>query len=152
LNPILAHVERLREAEPYPAHVHPIHGDLRPQRLPAATYRSPPANLASFHSRCHEALGRLVKATAQECLFLYYPTGVEMHEHLDPDPGHAHWRVNVVLHPATVGGLLVMDGEQVPLQAGDAYLFRADLVPHAITPIEDGERIVWTSAFYESTK
>ena len=42
---------------------------------------------------------------------------------------------------------LWLDGEKVPLEEGDAYVFRADVVPHLVTPVTEGERLVWTLAF-----
>lgn len=146
LGPAAEFLGQLREAEPYPAHVHPIHGDLRPQRIPACHYlESVPEPLALLHARCR---GTLPDAEARECQFLYYPAGVQMHRHLDPDPRGDHWRVNVVVRRPARGGILLLDDEPVDLRPGDAYIFRADVVPHAVTPVVEGERVAWTSAFY----
>lgn len=41
-----------------------------------------------------------------DCYILKYPEGSEIPPHTDPVPGRKHWRMNVVLKRATVGGRL----------------------------------------------
>jgi hypothetical protein len=44
---------------------------------------------------------------------------------------------------AAGGGVLVLEGAEVPLAPGDAIVFRPDLQRHAVTPVV-GERFVWS--------
>lgn len=150
LGVVLRHADKLREATPFPGYIHPLHGDLRPQRLPASPYRAgeTPGDLNPIRRACEGALEAHLglEVEGREGYFLYYPEGTQMHAHLDPDRGD-HWRVCVVVRQRCVGGELRLDGEKVPLEEGDAYVFRADLVSHLVTPVTEGERLVWTLAF-----
>lgn len=71
-----------------------------------------------------------------------YPVGSEVPAHTDPSPpGLCHVRL-YALALASVGGLFYVDGEEVPLDDGDAVAFRADLQRHQLTPVERNERLV----------
>lgn len=76
---------------------------------------------------------------------LFYPRGAQIPGHKDaPEaPGVGHHRLNAIVTPAT-RGILVVDGEEVPLGPGDGLLFRPDLQVHAVTEIIEGERLVWS--------
>lgn len=140
----------LQKAQLFPAHIHPHYGTVRPQRLPAPNYgpEDTPEALRPLRALCERMLADHVghEVRGRECLYFYYPVGTQMHEHTDPDQG-AHWRVNVVVRRAEIGGDLYLDDELVPMSVGDAYVFRADLVRHRVTPIEAGERLAFSLAF-----
>jgi hypothetical protein len=146
------HAATLRVEEPYAGDIHPIHGDLRPQRLPSRMYRHrgevPPfvsgiSNAST--AKLGELLGRPVEH--EEVYFIYYPPGTKMHEHMDAED-RDHWRICTVITQQCHGGVLHLRGEEIPLEAGDAYIFRADEVPHGVTAVEYGERLILTVACY----
>ena len=140
---------RLHLAEPYKECLHPVYGDARPQRLPAKNFHEEDeegytvTELATRFLRRH----RGKEIPAAERYFLYYPEGTQMHDHTDPDP-REHWRACVVVDQKCAGGVVRMDGLSYPLIEGDLYVFKADEIPHGITPITAGHRLVWTVAFY----
>lgn len=142
--------DELKRLEPFPGHIHPVYGDLRPQRLPASCWPTPPAELAFIVERCQKLLPMPLQAS--ENYFLDYPVGTQMHPHIDPGPPRGdgsfadHWRVGILLELGE-GGTLVLDGERMTLDPGDAYVFKASAVTHAIEPITAGRRLVWTSGF-----
>ncbi|MCC7110233.1 MAG: hypothetical protein IT382_13150 [Deltaproteobacteria bacterium] len=71
-----------------------------------------------------------------------YPVGSEVPAHTDPSPpGLCHVRL-YALALGCQGGLFYIDGEEVPLEDGDAVLFRADLMRHQLTPVERNARLV----------
>lgn len=77
---------------------------------------------------------------------LCYPRGSMIPPHTDaPDAaGVGHHRLNALVAAATHGGVLSIDGAEVPLVAGDGLLFRPDLQVHAVSEIVVGERLVWS--------
>jgi hypothetical protein len=93
---------------------------------------------------------RLVKRCLKEldnpALFdawlLRYPVGSEIPAHTDPAiDGMCHVRINA-LSLASQGGVLYVDGLELPLDGGDAYVFRPDAMKHMVTPVEGNERFV----------
>ncbi len=73
---------------------------------------------------------------------LRYPVDTEIPEHADPAAeGLCHVRINA-LALGGAGGVLYVDGAEVPLDAGDAYLFRPDVMRHRVTRVERHERLV----------
>jgi hypothetical protein len=73
---------------------------------------------------------------------LRYPVGAEIPAHTDPPmAGMCHVRINALALSGR-GGLLYLDGQEVPLDAGDAYIFRPDLVRHQVTAVEGNERLM----------
>ena len=73
---------------------------------------------------------------------LRYPVGSEIPVHTDPPiEGMCHVRLNA-LALASDGGVLYVDGAELPLDGGDAYLFRPDVMRHMVTKVEANERLV----------
>lgn len=89
--------------------------------------------------RCLQVLGEPVLFDAW---LLRYPVGSEIPVHTDPPiEGLCHVRINA-LALAGAGGILYVDGAEVALDAGDAYLFRPDVMRHMVTPVAGNERLV----------
>lgn len=91
---------------------------------------------------------RCVKELGDPLLFdawlLRYPVGSEIPVHTDPPaPGLHHVRLNALAITGS-GGVLYIDGAEVPLDGGDAYLFRPDLMRHQVTRVEQNERLMWS--------
>jgi hypothetical protein len=77
---------------------------------------------------------------------LRYRVGTFVLPHVDPplEPGWMHVQLNLVVQHAKNGGRLYLDGVEVPLEVGDAVVFRPDVSRHEVTPIEAGERLIWS--------
>jgi hypothetical protein len=75
---------------------------------------------------------------------LQYGDGAFIPPHVDPPltDGARHGRLNAIIATGG-GGVLVLDGAEVPLAPGDAVVFRPDTQRHAVTPVI-GERLVWS--------
>jgi hypothetical protein len=75
---------------------------------------------------------------------LHYGDGAFIPPHVDPPltDGAHHGRLNAII-AAAGGGVLILDGAEVPLAPGDAIVFRPDVQRHAVTPVV-GERFVWS--------
>lgn len=73
-----------------------------------------------------------------------YPIGSTLPAHVgEPAPG----RCQVQLHALVVGsggGLFYLGGEEVPLDDGDAALFRPELLKHQLTAVEGNARLVFS--------
>ncbi|MBI1947619.1 MAG: hypothetical protein HYS27_18155 [Deltaproteobacteria bacterium] len=71
-----------------------------------------------------------------------YPIGSTLPAHVDEaTPGCCQ----IQLHALVVGsggGLFYLGGEEVPLDDGDAVLFRPDLLKHQLTAVEGNARLV----------
>jgi hypothetical protein len=74
-----------------------------------------------------------------------YTDGTGVPPHRDPPLANnlRHLRLNAIISAPTTGGELRMDGAIRPLVAGDAVIFRPDLVLHEVTPVV-GRRLVWS--------
>jgi len=70
---------------------------------------------------------------------LRFPTGTHIPPHRDPTRGR-HFRVNLVLVPATEGGEFVCGDVLVDLPR--LKVFRSDLAEHSVTEITAGTRWV----------
>lgn len=89
--------------------------------------------------RCLQALGEPVLFDAW---LLRYPVGSEIPAHTDPPvEGLCHVRLNA-LALASAGGVLYVEGAEVPLDSGDACVFRPDVMRHMVTPVAKNERLV----------
>jgi hypothetical protein len=75
-----------------------------------------------------------------DCHLLKYPTGSEIKPHVDEVDGKKHYRLNIVLRKAKVGG--VFSCEKSIINFPRVKLFRPDLYEHSVSKIEDGERLV----------
>lgn len=88
------------------------------------------------------ALDRIGNPAHYDAWLLHYPVGSEIPPHTDPaHEGKCHVRLNALV-VAGAGGMLTLEGEELPLNEGDAYIFRPDIVEHSVAPIEDGSRLV----------
>lgn len=75
----------------------------------------------------------------------HFLDGAFVHEHCDPAPdGYVHARCNLMIKKPTKGGMPVIDGKEVPVEEGDLWLCLSSLENHASTPIEGGERIIFS--------
>lgn len=87
-----------------------------------------------------------------DAYILRYPEGSSVPWHRDSVPGRRHFRLNVVLKRAQVGGEMVILGVRKPRPfdcaggvPGRIYCFRPDLHPHRVFRIHQGER--WVLSF-----
>ena len=71
---------------------------------------------------------------------LRYTPGAHVPRHQDPVDGRRHYRANLEIRRARLGGHFGCDGPL--LQLGRLSLFRSDLTPHWVTPVEAGTRYV----------
>ena len=75
---------------------------------------------------------------------LRYPVGSDIPAHTDPPvPGMCHVRINALALTSS-GGVLYVDGAELPLDSGDAYVFRPDVMRHMVTKVERNERLVFS--------
>jgi len=73
---------------------------------------------------------------------LRYREGQGIHTHTDPVPGKAHWRLNIILWQSGKGGQFQCDPPGPYWKSWRTVLFRPDLSPHRVTPVETGSRYV----------
>ncbi len=80
-----------------------------------------------------------------DCHLIHCKQEALLHKHTDPVPGRKHFRLNVVLWPAAVGGKFRCAGA---VTVGPFTLFRPDIMPHEVTRVQRGNRVVlsigWT--------
>jgi hypothetical protein len=89
--------------------------------------------------RAVEELGR---PSYFDAWLLRYPVGSDIPAHTDPAlEGLCHVRLNALI-VAGAGGMLCLDGLDVPLHDRDAYIFRPDIVEHSVAAIQQGTRLV----------
>jgi hypothetical protein len=68
-----------------------------------------------------------------------------VHSHIDSAPdGFVHARCNLMLKKPTKGGNPILDGEEINVEQNDLWLCLASLEKHSSTPIEGGERLVFS--------
>lgn len=80
-----------------------------------------------------------------DCYLLRYKVKDEIPAHVDPIPGKKHFRLNIELVQAKVGGdLFFYQDRQWKHQYRKWVFFRSDLQPHKVTRVVQGERIVIT--------
>ncbi len=75
-----------------------------------------------------------------DCYLLRYRPGAGIPEHTDPVRNKRHYRLNVELKRAREGGEFRCADPL--LQTPRIKLFRPDLSPHSVTPVEAGVRYV----------
>lgn len=86
--------------------------------------------------------GKMLLATSRllrfDCYLLRIPDGVGVPEHTDPAvPGYEHHRLNVFLKRPCIGtGVVSIEGQHRRWLGGRVHLFRPDLYPHSMTPVE----------------
>jgi hypothetical protein len=75
----------------------------------------------------------------------HYVDGAFVQEHMDPaPPGFVHTRCNLMIKKPLYGGDPILDGEVVPVAAGDLWLCLASLEKHASTPTSGGDRVIFS--------
>ena len=80
-----------------------------------------------------------------DCYLLRYKVGDEIPAHTDPVEGKKHYRLNIELKQALVGGdLFFYKKRHWEHQYKLWVFFRSDLQPHKVTRVIVGERIVLT--------
>jgi hypothetical protein len=80
-----------------------------------------------------------------DCYLLRYRKDDEIPAHVDPIPGKKHYRLNVELVKAKIGGdLFFYHKRSWQHQYRKWVFFRSDLQPHKVTRVIKGERIVLT--------
>lgn len=83
----------------------------------------------------------LLRLKSADAYLLRYPAGSFVRFHTDEVPGFKHYRLNVVLRKARLGGDFQLLGR--PLLAFWRFrLFRPDRYAHAVEPVVKGERLV----------
>ena len=99
-------------------------------------------SLASAGWIVHRALDEIGNPTQFDAFLLRYPVGSKIPQHDDPaEEGMCHVRFNAIVI-AGAGGMLSLDGEELPLDNGDAYVFRPDVIQHSVTAVEECTRLV----------
>ncbi len=80
-----------------------------------------------------------------DAVLLRYPPGSYIPRHRDEASifGLTHQRLNAIVTKPNEGGVLIMAGQEVPMRAGDAILFRPDAVDHEVTTCGD-ERLIFS--------
>lgn len=86
-----------------------------------------------------------------DCYILRYKVGDSIPTHTDPVEGYRHYRLNFELKKAEVGGKLRYGPCNIGLlntivksENKRMVFFRSDIIPHSVTEIKKGERIVLT--------
>lgn len=88
---------------------------------------------------------KMLLATARfplpfDLYLLRYPTGSSVPPHVDAVDGRRHFRLNVVLREAEVGG--EFSCRSAILQTRPIKLFRPDVAEHSVSEIRQGSRLV----------
>ncbi len=104
-----------------------------------------PTPLAALLQRTLHVLGDPTEGHF-DLYLLRYEVGSHIPPHVDPPlaSGMLHGRVNAILEQADRGGILTLDGVEVPLATGDAVRFRPDVHLHAVSAVEAGRRVLWS--------
>ena len=75
----------------------------------------------------------------------HFANGASVHEHTDEAPeGFVHTRCNLMLKKPLKEGNPVLDGEEIKVDKNDLWLCLASLEKHYTTPIEGGERLIFS--------
>ena len=75
----------------------------------------------------------------------HFKDGASVHEHTDEAPkGFVHTRCNLMLKKPIKGGNPVLDGEEIQIDKNDLWLCLASLEKHYTTPVEGGERLIFS--------
>ena len=75
----------------------------------------------------------------------HYLDGAFVHEHSDFAPeGYVHVRCNLMIKKPSVGGMPIIDGQELFIQENDLWLCLASLEKHSSTPILGGERVTFS--------
>ena len=75
----------------------------------------------------------------------HFADGAAVQGHTDPSPeGLVHTRCNLMLKKPLKGGNPVIDEEELEINKNDLWLCLASLEKHYTTPIEGGERLIFS--------
>ena len=78
-------------------------------------------------------------------LMNHYEDKACTHVHKDFAPeGYVHVRANVMLKKPAIGGDIIIDGKTMCVEKNDLWLILASLEDHGSTPIEKGERLLYS--------
>jgi hypothetical protein len=80
-----------------------------------------------------------------DLLMNHYQDDACTHIHKDPAPkGYVHIRANVMIKKPNKGGDIIIDGETIEVKENDLWLVLASLENHGSTPIQSGERLIYS--------
>jgi hypothetical protein len=75
----------------------------------------------------------------------HFIEGASVQIHKDDAPnGFVHTRCNLLLKKPLKGGNPIIDGEEINLEENDLWLVLASLETHGSTPIQGGERFIFS--------
>ena len=81
-----------------------------------------------------------------DTIFLHYLKGSHAQLHKDIiDPSKYHVRCNLLIKKAKQGGDILIDEMKYELNENDVWIVIANKELHGTTPIEDGERIIYST-------
>lgn len=88
------------------------------------------------------ALQEIGNPSQFDAWLIHYPVGSEIPEHTDPaQKNKCHVRFNALI-TTSQGGELYLDDRELPLQNGDGYLFRPDIIRHKVNPVRNHPRLL----------
>lgn len=76
-----------------------------------------------------------------DCYLIKYPTNSYIPPHVDPVDDHNHYRLNMVIKHAKLGGKFIKNGIT---QSGRIFFFRPDRDEHQVSQIIKGTRYVFS--------
>ena len=86
-----------------------------------------------------------IEPTYENFLGNHFADGASVHMHKDDAPiNFVHTRCNLLLKKPTVGGNPIIEGEEIDLEENDLWLVLASLEQHGSTPIQGGERFMFS--------
>ena len=101
-----------------------------------------------LQERSHQALGMTSNDmfdAGWDNYILRYRSKSYAPKHYDSAPfGSKHFRLNAIISDAFVGGDFRIRDRHVNLREGDAVIFRPDMYEHSVTPVQTGDRYVWS--------
>jgi hypothetical protein len=102
--------------------------------------------IAAALDRARAALAIPAGWAFADAWLLRYPRGASIPPHVDPPEatGMQHVRLNAIVRAPRAGGVFTVDGAVVALAEGDAVVFRPDVDVHAVSVVDDGDRLVFS--------
>jgi hypothetical protein len=95
--------------------------------------------------RCFNLNPIKVEPTFENFTGVHYIDGAFVHEHKDPTlKGFDHIRCNLMLKKPAYGGNPVIDNEEIHVEVNDLWLCISNREFHKSTPIQGGERIIFS--------
>ena len=80
-----------------------------------------------------------------DLLMNHYEDDACTHIHKDSAPkGYVHIRANVMIKKPNKGGDIIIDDEIIEVKENDLWLVLASLENHGSTPIQNGERLIYS--------